>query len=71
MPIYNPDKPGRLFACELKFQEGDSIDDPQLVQTQSAIHQDWKQTQAEYNAAGGRRDQNPITVARAILEDFT
>ena len=71
MPIYNPDKPGRLFACELNFQDGETIDDPQLVQIQSAIHHDWKQQQAEYNEAGGSRDDEPITVAKAIIEGAT
>jgi Fe-S-cluster containining protein len=71
IPLYNPDKPGRVFACELNFRNGEAIDDPPLVQIQSAIHYEWKQAQVDYNEAGGYRDPYPITVARAILEDFS
>ncbi|MBV6432165.1 MAG: hypothetical protein IANPNBLG_02301 [Bryobacteraceae bacterium] len=71
IPLYNPDKPGRVFACELNFRNGDAIDDPHLVRIQSAIHGKWRQVQAGYNEAGGYRDPSPITVARAILEDFS
>ncbi|MCC6393025.1 MAG: YkgJ family cysteine cluster protein [Bryobacterales bacterium] len=71
IPLYNPDKPGRVFACELNFRNGEAIDDPHLVQIQSAIHHEWKQVQIGYNEAGGYRDSHPITVARAILEDFS
>ena len=70
VPLYNPLKPERVFACELNFQAGEEIDDGRLVQIQTSLHQDWKSTQEDYNAAGGRRDDFPITVARAILEDF-
>ena len=70
MPLYNPGKPGRVFACELNFRDGDEIADPALVQIQTAIHEDWKQVQADYNGSGGYRDAEPITVARAILETF-
>ena len=70
IPLYNPQKPGRVFACELNFQPGDEIDDPQLVQIQTGLHHEWKQVQEDYNARGGRRDEMPITVARALLEDF-
>lgn len=70
IPLYNPLKPGRLFACELNFQPGDEIEDPQLVQIQTGLYDDWKRTQEDYNARGGRRDEMPISVARAILEDF-
>ncbi len=70
IPLYNPQKPGRVFACELNFSPGEEIDDPQLVQIQTSIYQTWKTVQDDYNHAGGRRDDFPITVARAILEDF-
>lgn len=71
IPLYNPDKPGRVFACELNFRAGDAIDDNQLVQIQTAIHRDWKQIQSDYNDAGLARDPEPITVARALVEDFS
>lgn len=71
IPLYNPDKPERVFACELNFRDGEAIEDGKLIQIQTGIHQRWKQVQADYNAAGGRRDQEPISVARAIVEDFS
>jgi Fe-S-cluster containining protein len=70
IPLYNPDKPGQVFACELNFRAGDAIEDNELVQIQTDIHDSWKQVQSSYNASGGYRDAKPITVARAIREDF-
>jgi len=70
IPLYNPQKPGRVFACDLNFTAGEEIDDPHLVQIQTSLHEEWKAVQEDYNRAGGRRDEKPITVARALLEDF-
>jgi len=70
MPLYNPVKPDRVFACELNFQPGEEIDDPQLVQIHTGLYHQAVDVQAEYNQQGGRRDPKPINVARAILEDF-
>jgi Fe-S-cluster containining protein len=70
IPLWNPDRPGRVHACELNFKEGEEIEDGRLIQIQTALHNDWKAAQLAYNAAGGRRDAQPITVARAVLEDF-
>lgn len=68
--LYHPQKPGRIFACELNFKPGEEIEDSQLVQIQTSIHDHWAEIQSEFNRRGGRRDPKPITVARAILEDF-
>lgn len=66
MPLYNPEKPDRIFACELNFGDGDEIDDSQLIQIQSGIHREWKQLQSEY--AQSRLDQPArMTVAHAVL----
>ncbi len=70
MPIYNPDS-GRLSACELNFKDGEEIHDGQLIQIQTSIHGRWKAVQGAYNDAGGYRDPEPITVARALVEDFS
>ncbi len=70
MPIYNPGRPGQIFACQLNFRDGEEIEDSQLIQIQTGIHESWRQLQSEYDNAGGYRDASPITVARAILEDF-
>jgi len=70
IPLYNPQKPDRVFACELNFQPGEEIDDPPLVQIHTGLYQQALEVQAEFNRQGGRRDSKPISVARAILEDF-
>jgi Fe-S-cluster containining protein len=67
MPLYNPAKPDRIFACELNFSDGEQIEDPDLITIQTEIHDHWKAVQADYTAAGGHRDSQPWTVARAIL----
>jgi Fe-S-cluster containining protein len=68
MPLYNPDKPDRIFACELNFRDGEEIHDPDLIQIQTEIHAAWKALRAEYKQTGGYRDSEPLSVARAILE---
>lgn len=70
IPLYSPQKPDRVFACELNFKPGEEIDDSQLIQIHTKLYQEAVNIQAEYNRAGGRRDTKPINVARAILEDF-
>ena len=71
IPLWNPDRPGRVYACQLNFRDGEEIHDSELIQIQTALHEDSKQLQRDYNRAGGRRDEHPLTVARAIVEDFT
>ena len=68
VPLWNPDRPGRVYACELNFHEGEAIEDPDLIQIQTGLHSRWKLLQSEYNQRGGERDSKPITIARAILE---
>jgi Fe-S-cluster containining protein len=70
IPLYNPRKPDQLFACELNFSPGEELEVTELVQIQTAIQDRWTEVQADYNKRGGHRDPKPITVARAILEDF-
>lgn len=70
IPLYHPLKPDRIFACELNFKPGEEIEDNDLVQIQTSLHGRWVKTQTEFGLGGGRRDPKPITVARAILEDF-
>ncbi len=70
MPLHHPEKPGRVFACELNFRPGESYQDPQLVTIQSAMAEDWVQLQAEFDRTGGKREPEPICVADALLEDY-
>lgn len=66
MPLYNPDKPDRILACELNFKEGEEIEDPRLIQIQTGIHRAWKQLQIDYNEVHRGGNQS-LTVAHAIL----
>ncbi|MGH9404967.1 MAG: YkgJ family cysteine cluster protein [Terriglobia bacterium] len=70
IPLYNPQKPGQIFACELNFKPGEEILDSELVQIHTELSNRWAAVQADYNERGGRRDPKPLTVARAIVEDF-
>lgn len=70
VPLFNPRQPGQLFACELNFPAGEELEATELVQIQTGIHDRWAEVNREYNERGGRRDAKPLTVARAILEDF-
>jgi Fe-S-cluster containining protein len=70
IPLYNPQRPERLFACELNFKPGEEIEDDQLVEIHTNLYESWRAVQADYSRRGGHRDPEPITVARAILEDF-
>jgi hypothetical protein len=70
MPLYNPQKPDQVFACELNFKPGEEIVDSQLIQIHTELYHNAVEVQAEYNRQGGRRDTKPINVAGAILEDF-
>lgn len=70
IPLYNPDKPGRVFACELNFRAGEEIDDGALVQIQSGLHGETKEMQREWDRRGLHRNGQPLTVARAIVEDL-
>lgn len=67
MPIYNPDKPDRILACELNFRSGEEIRDPDLIQIQTELHQAWKQWQADESASRAPRERMPMTIAEAIL----
>ena len=67
MPLYNPEKPDRVFACELNFKDGEEIKDPELIQIQSGIHRNWKLLQMDYSASNQHVDSGRLTVAHAIL----
>lgn len=70
VPIFNPDNPGRVSACELNFKAGDAIEDAGLVANQTALYRAQQQLQSAWNEQGGGRDDAPISIARAIIEDF-
>jgi Fe-S-cluster containining protein len=71
VPIFNPDKPDSVMACELNFADGEAIEDDGLVENQTRLYRAQQGLQADYNEADGKRDDKPICIARAIVEDFT
>ncbi|MBK8207388.1 MAG: YkgJ family cysteine cluster protein [Planctomycetes bacterium] len=71
VPIFNPDKPQNVMACELNFKPGEAIEDAQLVSNQTALYRAQQQLQADWNESGGGRDDKPWCIARAIVEDAT
>lgn len=71
VPIFNPDRPNAVMACELNFADGEAIEDPDLIENQTSLYRAQQGLQGAYNDAGGKRDEAPICIARAIVEDFT
>ncbi|MDA1314884.1 MAG: YkgJ family cysteine cluster protein [Acidobacteria bacterium] len=69
IPLYHPEQPDRIFACELNFSPGESYEDPKLVTIQSGIAEQWTRLQSEFDAQGGRRADEPLSVADALLDD--
>ena len=70
MPLWNPDKPKNVFACERNFRAGEEIEDGRLIQIQTGLHEAQKAAQREWDREGCVRDSRPLTVARAIVEDL-
>jgi Fe-S-cluster containining protein len=66
MPLFDPDKPERIFACELNFANGEEIHDPDLIQIQTGIHETWTQLKSDVAAMGGATGER-LTVAHAIV----
>ncbi|MBX3459054.1 MAG: YkgJ family cysteine cluster protein [Planctomycetes bacterium] len=71
VPIFNPDKPASVMACELNFKPGDEIEDAELVEQQTALYRAQQDLQADWNGMRGGRDDKPWSIARAIVEDAT
>lgn len=71
MPIYNPDKPDCILACPLNFSDGEEIQDPELIQILTEIHQCWKQLQRDFSSAHPELPSGRLTVAQAILGAFS
>lgn len=69
-PLAHPSKPGRIFACELNFRPGERIPDESLPERQAALRERIARLETEFDRRGGRRFDQPVTVAHAIIEDF-
>ncbi len=69
MPIFNPEYPDRLGACELNFRDGEAIPSDEIMRNQTAIHERWQEVQEQSRGSlppGTAR----MTVADAILFDY-
>lgn len=71
IPLWNSDRPGKVYACERNFRAGEEIEDGRLIQIQTGLHGEQKEVQREWDRRGLPREERPLTVARAILEDFS
>jgi len=71
VPIYNPDKPQNVMACELNFRPGEPIEDEHLVGRQTNLYRAQQQLQAAWNEAGGARSETPLCVASALVDDWS
>jgi Fe-S-cluster containining protein len=67
MPLFNPDKPDRIFACELNFADGDEIEDPDLIQIQTGIHEEWTRLKSDVTVEMRDHPREPLTVAHVIV----
>jgi len=68
--LMDPGETDRVFACQLNFSEGESIDDAQLISAQRDLARQTLNLNQMFVQASGRRYSEPITVAHALLEDF-
>ena len=69
MPIYNPEHPDRLGACELNLAEGETIPAGEIIRNQTEIHLRWKELQHQ-SSDRFPPDTGRLTVADAILFDY-
>lgn len=69
IPLFDPDTPDRLQACELNFPPGTSIEDDELdelVLRQSNIHELWQSAKHEFRTRT-ETHQVATTIAEAML----
>jgi Fe-S-cluster containining protein len=69
IPIFNPNKPLELQACELNFRSGEEIDMDGLIEPQVALLEEW----VDLKGRSGLDFKHPrmtCTIAEAIAGDF-
>ncbi len=68
IPIYDYKNPGKVYACELNFKEGEEIIDENLIPNQTAIGKKWDKMKGEYGKNNNAdNNRNHTTIAEAIL----
>lgn len=66
-PVYDYKNPGKLFACELNFSDGEEIIDNELIPNQSMIGIEWDELKTIYNKNNDLDEIASTTIAKAIL----
>ena len=69
VPLFNPNRPMELQACELNFRPGEEIDIEGVLEPQVALLEQW----IEFKDRARQSLQHPrltATVAEAILYDY-
>jgi len=64
MPIYDYKKPGKIFACELNFADGEEIHDDKLIEEQTKIGIYWDKLKDEFEK---HYPGKPLTIAETII----
>ncbi len=66
-PVYDYKNPGKLFACELNFAEGEEIIDNELIPNQTRLGKEWDKLKTDFNTEFGLIENASTTIAEAIL----
>lgn len=66
-PVYDYKNPGKLFACELNFKDGEEINDDDLINEQTNIGVQWDELKTEFNSFSSKKNIASTTIAEAIL----
>lgn len=72
IPLFDPQHPTTLQACELNFPPGTAFEDEELdtlVDRQTEIAERWQDVKAAFNDRY-RPQQSATTIAEAILDDY-
>lgn len=67
-PVYDYKNPGKLFACELNFSNGEEIADNELIPRQTIIGKKWDELKTEFNNQEGLIENASTSIAEAILD---
>ncbi len=69
-PVYDYKNPGKLFACELNFSNGEEIVDNELIPNQTLIGKKWDELKTEFNMENILKENTSTTIAEAILDSL-
>ncbi|MDQ3019339.1 MAG: YkgJ family cysteine cluster protein [Bacteroidota bacterium] len=66
-PVYDYKNPGKIFACDLNFKEGEEIIDDELISNQTSIGKEWDKLKTEFNTLSDLSENSSTTIAEAIF----